>query len=235
MPPKVLIAEDDRDLATVVALSVRTLWPDSPVTIAGDGTEALRRFEVEEPDLVLLDVVMPGPDGFEVCRRIRAVSRVPILMLTAHAATVDEVRALELGADDYLAKPFDHLKLLARLRALVRRATGSPAAPGCERAPDFACRDLTLDFSSWEVRVGGEVVELTATEYQLLEALVRHAGRVMPHRMLLDRVWGTAHAHDTHSLKEYVSRLRRKIGDDADHPRYIQTQWGVGYRFVTPR
>jgi len=235
MSLKVLIAEDDRDLATVVALSVRTLWPDCPVTIVADGTEALRRFEAEEPDLVLLNVVMPGADGFEVCRRIRAVSRVPILMLTERAATVDEIRALDLGADDYLARPFDHLRLLARLRALVRRATGPLPVPECERAPDFASGDLTMDFTTQEVRVGGEVIELTATEYQLLEALARHAGRVMPHRLLLERVWGPAHTHDPYSLKVYVSRLRRKIGDDADRPRYIQTQWGIGYRFVPRR
>ncbi len=153
MALKLLIAEDDRDLAQMVALSARTLWPDGAVTIAPDGAEALRRFAAEAPDLVILDVTMPPPDGFEVCRRIRQTSRVPILMLTARDTTVDEVQALDLGADDYLTKPFDHLLLLARLRALARRAAPAPGpAPG---APDFAAGDLTLDFATREVRVGG--------------------------------------------------------------------------------
>ncbi len=235
MTVKLLIAEDDAELARVIGYSVRTLWPDCRVLAAGDGEEALRRFAAEAPDLVILDVTMPPPDGFEVCRRIRQTSRVPILMLTARDTTVDEVQALDLGADDYLTKPFDHLMLLAHLRALVRRvdqAAPPPRAPA--PAPDFAVGDLALDFATREVRVRGEVVELTPTEYLLLEELVRHAGAVMPHQLLLERVWGARYTNDIHYLKVFVSRLRQKIGDDAARPRYIQTQWGVGYRFVPP-
>ncbi len=234
MALKLLIAEDDADLAKVVGFSARTLWPDCQVTVASDGTAALRAFATERPDLVILDVMMPPPDGFEVCRRIRAESDVPILMLTARDTTMDEVQALDLGADDYLTKPFDHLKLLARLRALVRR-TGETAPAGARAGtPDFATGDLTIDFATREVRVRDEVVELTPTEYLLLEELVRHAGTVMPHQLLLERVWGSDYTHDTHYLKVFVSRLRQKLGDDAERPRYIQTQWGTGYRFVPP-
>ncbi len=230
MTPKLLIAEDARDVAEVVAFGARMNWPDCQVTIAADGKEALRRFEEEHPDLVVLDVSMPPPDGFEVCRRIRETSRVPILMLTARDSTLDKVRALDLGADDYLTKPFDHLELLARLRALARRIGVSPAHSG----RIFAAGDFSLDYAARKVRVRGEVVRLTSTEYRLLEELVRHAGTVLPHRYLLEQVWGPEYVGDTHYLKVFVRRLRQKLGDDPEHPRYIHTEWGIGYRFVPP-
>ena len=227
---KVLIADDDRDFATVVAYTLRATWPDWQVVVAQDGRQALRAFAQERPDLVILDVSMPPPDGLEVCRRIRERSQVPILMLTARDTTLDEVQALDLGADDYLTKPFDHLALLARLRALLRRAE----APTPPRRADYAAGELTIDFATREVRVGGAVVELTPTEYVLLEELARHAGTVMPHQLLLERVWGPEYSQDTHYLKVFVSRLRQKLGDAAERPRYLQTQWGTGYRLVPP-
>ena len=230
MPLKLLIAEDDRDLAEVVAYGARQAWPDCRITIAADGREALRRFAEERPDLVVLDVTMPPPDGLEVCRRIRRTSRVPILMLTVRRNTLDKVRALDLGADDYLTKPFDHLELFARLRALVRRADDAPAP----ESADFTAGDLALDFALHEVRLRGEVLALSPLEYLLLVELVRHAGRVLPHQYLLERVWGADHARDVRYLKEFVGRLRRKLGDDAAHPRYIETIWGTGYRFLLP-
>jgi DNA-binding response OmpR family regulator len=174
---------------------------------------------------------MPPPDGFEVCRRIRETSQVPILMLTVRQSTLDKVRALDFGADDYLTKPFDHLELQARLRALVRRAYAAPEEP----TPDFTSGDLSIDFTLREVRVKGEVVHLTHTEYRILEELVRHAGSVVPHQLLFDRVWGSAVTGDTSHLKVYIRRLRQKLGDAAEQPRYIQTEWGFGYRFIRPR
>ncbi len=183
---KLLVAEDTPEIARTVAYGARLTWPDCRVTIAGSGTEALARFGEERPDLVVLDVQMPPPDGFEVCRRIRESSTVPILMLTVRDGTLDKVHALDLGADDYLTKPFDHLELLARLRALVRRSSTEPAPP--EAA--FAEGDLILDFARQEVHVGDEEVHLTPTEYHLLEVLVRHIGAVVPHHALLDQVWG---------------------------------------------
>ena len=230
MTLKLLVADDARDVARVVAFGARMNWPDCRVTIATGGEEALRDFEMERPDLVVLDVAMPPPDGFEVCRRIRETSRVPILMLTVRDATLDKVRALDLGADDYLTKPFDHLELLARLRALLRRGNNSTASPD----PDLAIGDLTLDFATHEVRVRGEPVRLTATEYRLLEVLARHAGTTLPHQYLLTQVWGSEYLRDVHYLKVFVRRLRRKLGDDSERPRYLQTEWGVGYRLVRP-
>ncbi len=231
MTLKVLIAEDARKVADVVAFGARMTWPDCEVTIAGDGEEALRRFTEERPDLVVLDVSMPLPDGFDVCRRIREVSQVPILMLTVRDATIDKVRALDLGADDYLTKPFDHLELLARLRALVRRASnGKPESS----IPTFTAGDLSLDFARHELRVRGEVVRLTAIEYRLLEELVRHAGTTLTHKILLERVWGPECVGDSHYLKVFIGRLRHKLGDDTGQPRYIHTVWGTGYRFDPP-
>jgi two-component system KDP operon response regulator KdpE len=228
---KLLIAEDARDIAEVVAFGARMTWPGCQVTIAESGAEALQHFEAEPPDLVILDISMPPPDGLEVCRRIRESSQVPILMLTVHDSTLDKVRALDLGADDYLTKPFDHLELLARLKALVRRS----GLPLVSYIPPFSAGDLSIDFTTHEVRVRDEVVHLTSTEYRLLDELVRHAGSVLPHRLLLERIWGIDYTSDTHYLKVFMGRLRHKLGDDPEHPRYIQTEWGVGYRFVLPQ
>jgi len=206
-------------------------WPDCEVTVASSGREALGRFEEEQPDLVILDVSMPPPDGFEVCRLIRESSQVPILMLTVRDTTLDKVRALDIGADDYLTKPFDHLELLARLRALLRRSSAPSVLPG----PDFDLGDLSLDSDTHEVRVRGEVVRLTSTEYRLLEVLVRHAGTVLPHRYLLEQVWGPEYVGADHYLKVFVGRLHRKLDKDPAQPRYIRSEWGVGYRFVPHR
>jgi len=228
MTLKLLIAEDARDVAEVIAFGMRMVWPDCHITATVNGEEAIKRFAEEQPDLVVLDVSMPPPDGFEVCRRIREISEVPILMLTVRDGTLDKVRALDLGADDYLTKPFDHLELLARLRALLRRASRPPVTPG----PCAVVGDLSLDYATREVRLRGEVVKLTSTERRLLEELVRHAGTVLPHRYLLERVWGPEYVGDAHYLKVFVRRLRRKLGDDAKCPHYIQTEWGIGYRFL---
>ena len=231
MTLKLLIADDVRDVAEVVTFGARMAWPDCEVTVASSGREALGRFEEEQPDLVILDVSMPPPDGFEVCRLIRESSQVPILMLTVRDTTLDKVRALDLGADDYLTKPFDHLELLARLRALLRRSSGPSVLP----SPDFDLGDLSLDSDTHEVRVRGEVVRLTSTEYRLLEVLVRHAGTVLPHRYLLEQVWGPEYVGADHYLKVFVGRLHRKLDKDPAQPRYIRSEWGVGYRFVPHR
>lgn len=231
MTLKFLIAEDARDVAEVVTFGVRLTWPDCHIRVAANGLEAIDLFMAEPADLVILDVTMPPPDGFEVCRRLREISQVPILMLTARDAMLDKVRALDLGADDYLTKPFDHLELLARLRALMRRASGQSA----QQVANVVAGDLLLDVVTHEVRLHEKVIRLTSTEYRLLEELVRHAGMVLSHQMLLERVWGPEYIGDTHYLKVFVRRLRNKLGDDADHPRYIQTEWGIGYRFVPPR
>src|SRR5687767_6875186 len=192
---KLLIAEDAPEIAKVIAFGAHMNWPNCQVTIATSGVEALQRFEELDPDLVVLDIAMPPPDGFEVCRRIRERSEVPILMLTARDETLDKVRALDLGADDYLTKPFDHLELLARLRALDRRAkidgplisTNGAHPPS---SPDLVIGGIALDSRTHQVTVHGEPVQFTSTEYRLLEELMRHAGSVLPHNLLVERVWG---------------------------------------------
>ncbi|MEO8287827.1 MAG: response regulator transcription factor [Chloroflexota bacterium] len=239
MTLNLLIAEDSRDVADVVAFGARMNWPNCKITVAADGAEALLYFEQQQPDLVVLDINMPPPDGFEVCRRIREGSQVPILVLTARNATLDKIRALDLGADDYITKPFDHLELLARLRALVRRANNLALQPEgaaqAEASGSLALGALNIDLTKRQVFIDGEPLALTSTEYRLLEELARHAGTVLPHNFLLERVWGPEYAGEDHYLKVFVRRLRRKLGDDAEHPRYIQTEWGVGYRFVPQR
>lgn len=225
---KLLIVEDASDVAEIVAFAARMNWPDGEVHIATNGLDALDAFAANPPDLVVLDVSIPPPDGFEVCRRIRESSGVPILMLTVHDTTLDKVRALDLGADDYLTKPFDHLELLARLRALVRRSQQAPNATD----PTLSVGDLTINFASHEVRVNDELVHLTSTEYRLLEELARHPGVVLRHQYLLEQVWGAEYSSDVHYLKVFVRRLRQKLGDNSEQPRYIQTEWGIGYRFL---
>ena len=230
MTVRVLIADDARDVAEVVAFGARMMWPGCEVTIAGDGAEALRRFAEEPADLIVLDVSMPPPNGFEVCRRIREVSTAPILMLTVHDATLDKVRALDLGADDYLTKPFDHMELLARLRALMRRAAPPPPVATSEQV--YRAGDFSLDFTRREVRIGDQLVRLTSTEYRLLAELVRHAGAVVPHRTLLEQVWGPEYSDDLHYLKVFVRRLHQKLDGGSSGERYVHSEWGVGYRFV---
>jgi two-component system KDP operon response regulator KdpE len=231
MTLKLLIAEDNQDIANAVAFAVRMSWPACHVTIATSGDEALGHFEGEVVDAVILDVAMPPPDGIEVCRRIREASDVPILMLTVHNTILDKVRALDLGADDYLTKPFDHLELLARLRALLRRSSRTVSTS----EPLLVSGDLEIDFRAHEVCLQGQAVQLTPTEYRLLTELARHAGTILSHEALLERVWGPEWVTDPHYLTVFIQRLRRKLDDDPVCPRYIETQRGFGYRFLPPR
>lgn len=227
---KLLVADDAHAVAEIVAFGARLTWADCQVFIAQNGSEALQLFQQHQPDLVVLDIAMPPPDGFAVCRRIREVSPVPILMLTVRDEIVDKIHALDIGADDYLTKPFNHLELLARMRALVRRA----ARLSLTTSHDLNPAGFALDPARHQVRVEGKMVQLTSTEYRLLEEMVKHSGTVLPYRFLLERVWGPEYIGEDHYLKVFVRRLRQKLGDDAKRPRYIQTEWNTGYRFVTP-
>src|SRR3954454_9454831 len=181
------------------------------------------------PDVTLLDVNMPYMNGFEVLQKIREVSDAPVLMLTARGDEMSKVRGLELGADDYLVKPFSHLELFARIKAVLRR---SDLPAPINAAPSFVSGDLAVHFDSLEVTVQGAAVKLTPTEYKLLYQLVRNAGRVLPFDTLLGKVWGDEYRGDMDYLKPYVSRLRKKLGDDPENPRYILTERAVGYRFA---
>jgi two-component system, OmpR family, KDP operon response regulator KdpE len=225
----ILIAEDAPAVAEVVAFSARLAWPDATVTMAGSGADALAAFAAQPVNLIILDVNMPPPDGYAVCQQIRQASDVPILMLTVRDSIADKMRGFDLGVDDYLTKPFDHLELMARMRALMRRSARRPVA-----ADGVTVDGITLDAITRTVVVKGEPVALTSTEYRLLSFLMQHAGTVVTHQHILEEVWGDSYSHDTHYLKVFVRRLRQKLCDDAAQPRYIQTEWGVGYRFVGP-
>ena len=178
--------------------------------------------------MFVLDIAMPGMNGFEVLQGIRAFSDVPVIMLTAKDDVLDKVKGLELGADDYVTKPFDHLELLARVKALLRRLDMPQPK---SRAPSFHSENLTVDFAAQEVRLRGEVVSLTATEYKLLYHLVRNAGHVLRHETLLAKVWGREYVDEVDYLRVYIRRLRRKLEPDPERPRHILTERGLGYRF----
>jgi len=228
---KVLVVDDDQRLREALEVGVQLQWQDAQVLTASDGEAGLERFFNEEPDVVLLDVTMPRMNGFEVLKAIRQVSDVPVIMLTARGEDVDQVRGLELGADDYVAKPFSHLALMARIKAALRRAE---LPPPVQALPDFQAGDLAIHFQNQEVTVAGQSVKLTPVEYKLLYHLVRNAGHLLPHQALLDRVWGGDYEASPEYLKVFVSRLRAKLRRP-EGPEYIETERGRGYRFVRPR
>jgi two-component system KDP operon response regulator KdpE len=225
---KVLVVDDAAEVIEAVTISFTLQWRETEVIGADNGETALDLVEQEHPDVVLLDIAMPGMNGFEVLREIRAFSDVPVIMLTAKDDVLDKVKGLELGADDYVTKPFDHLELLARVKALLRRLDMPQPT---SRAPSFHSGDLTVDFAAQEVRVRGEVVPLTATEYKLLYHLVRNAGHVLRHETLLAKVWGREYVDELDYLRVYIRRLRRKLEPDPERPRHILTERGLGYRF----
>jgi len=199
------------------------------VSEALDGLSALEKVRDELPDLVVLDVMMPKLDGFETLERIREISTVPVIMLTVKAEEEDKIRGLELGADDYVVKPFSPRELSSRIKALLRRAEmPTPLGKTIIRVDDH----LTIDFQGHEVIVDGKPVKLRPTEYRLLYHLVNNAGWVMSHETLLSKVWGHEYRDESHYLRLYVTYLRQKIEPDPANPRYILTERGVGYRFV---
>ncbi|HEX5415315.1 MAG TPA: response regulator transcription factor [Chloroflexota bacterium] len=222
---RVLIVDDEPETLKYVGANLRARGYD--VATAADGTEALKKASEDVFDLILLDITMPGPDGFAVCQALRQHSGVPIIMLSARGQEKDKVRALDLGADDYLTKPFGIDELLARVRSVLRRSQQDPAANEA-----LAVGEVTIDFARRKVARGEEEIKLTPTEYELLVQLARSAGKVLNHSTLLQRVWGPEYRDETDYLWAYVRRLRRKLEADPEHPRYLLTEPGVGYRFA---
>jgi two-component system KDP operon response regulator KdpE len=196
---------------------------------ATSGTEALEQLRDRLPDLILLDVMMPDMDGFETLQLLREISTVPVIMLTAKGEEEDRVRGLELGADDYITKPFSPREMVSRVRAVIRR-TEIPSAS--VREPIEVDDRLKIDFERREIFVEGELVKLRPTEFKLLYHLVQNAGWVVPHDQLLAKVWGYEYRDETHYLRLYVNYLRQKLEADPSDPKYILTERGVGYRFV---
>lgn len=226
---KLLLVDDDPEIRTSIRVGFELQWRDVEFREAATGAEGLRLVEEERPDLVLLDVGLPDVDGFSVLREIRSFSAVPVIMLTARDEPIDKVRGLEAGADDYVAKPFDHLELMARVRAVLRRL--DLKAP-TSRAATYRQGELEVDIDAHEARAGGRRVALTATEWRVLEMLVANAGWVVPYDRLRARVWGRDEPGDIDSLRVFIRRLRAKLGDDAADPRYIETVRGLGYRLM---
>ena len=228
MTEKILIIDDNPDLLRVVQLCLAR--ENYEVFTAQNGKEGLQRTYSTQPDLVILDVMMPGMDGWDVLSRLREMSDVPVIMLTAKGREADIVRGLSLGADDYMTKPFGAAELIARVQALLRRNR----MPAAQRVTRYQDNGLLIDLERHEVRVKGTPVDLTPTEFRLLSVLVQNAGKVVPHHTLLTKVWGEEYAKEVHYLKLYIRYLRQKLEDSASNPRYILTEWGVGYRFREP-
>lgn len=220
---RVLVVDDEPQTVKYVAANLRARGYE--VLTAQDGREALKLFQEVPVDLIILDIMMPGPDGFQVCQTIRRMSDVPIIMLSARGQEKDIVRALNLGADDYLTKPFGVEEMLARIQAVLRRTTRTTYTP----RPPVRIGKLEIDFGERKVTLQGKDIHLTPTEYDLLVTLALNAGRVLTHRALLQAVWGPEYGSETEYLWAYIRRLRQKIEPDPQNPRYILTQPGVGY------
>jgi two-component system, OmpR family, response regulator RegX3 len=225
---RILLIEDEESIAEPLgaALEREGFGP----VVAGTAAEGLEAFRTRSPELVLLDVMLPDGDGRDVLRQIRSTSRVPVIMLTARAEEMDRVIGLELGADDYVTKPFSAAELMARVRAVLRR-TAAPAPTG---ASALEVGDVRMDLDTRTVSRGGDRVELALKEFELLRMLMESAGRVVSRTELMDEVWDPNWYGPTKTLDVHVSSVRRKLGDDPSNPRYIHTIRGVGFRFAAP-
>jgi two-component system response regulator RegX3 len=228
LPGRILVVEDEESLVESIRFMLESEGYE--VIAAGDGVEGLRLAREHNPSLVLLDLMLPGLSGIDVCRQIRQESDVPIVMVTAKDAEADKVLGLEIGADDYITKPFSTRELLARVRAQLRRVgrTGTLAAAN----EVLRAGDIELDVDAHEARLNGTDVVLRRKEFELLEALMRRKNRLSPREILIDEVWGPSYFGDTKTLDVHIKRLRDKLERDPSHPDHIQTVRGLGYKFV---
>ena len=224
---RILVVDDEPDLVHAVRLYLE--MEGFLVFAASNGYEALEKVREKLPDLVVLDVMMPEMDGFETLQRIRENHSVPVIMLTVRGEEVNKVRGLQMGADDYVTKPFSQKELLSRIQAVIRRSEMPPMVPKTEVRVDD---DLAIDFARNEVTARGGKVTLTPTEHRLLYHLVSNPGRVLTYETLLAKVWGYEYREEAHYVRLYVNYLRQKIEPDPSHPRYVLTERGLGYRFV---
>jgi DNA-binding response OmpR family regulator len=221
---RILIVDDEPAIRKFVRANLEAR--DYETLLATDGSQACEIIERELPDLIILDIMMPKTDGFEVCRQVREWSQIPIIFLSARGGEMDKVKCLEMGADDYITKPFGVDELLARVKAVMRRAQASSET---DNLPVFCASELSVDFAKHLVTLGGESVNLTATEYRMLSYLAMNAGRVITASQLLEHVWGDEYSGSDHLLQVNVGRLRQKLQDNAREPKYIQTKAGIGY------
>ena len=226
---KILVVDDEASIVTMLAYNLKKEGYD--VVTAEDGEVALEKFESEKPDLLLLDIMMPKMDGYEVCRKIREKSNVPIIMLTARADEVDKVVGLEMGADDYVTKPFGNRELIARVKANLRRSDIAPVTNNEKDGNNQVYGDLNIDFDRYEVTKRGEVINLTLREFELLTFLATQTPTNFTRENLLEKVWGYEYFGDVRAVDVTIRRLREKIEDDPSKPKYIVTKRGVGYYF----
>jgi DNA-binding response OmpR family regulator len=233
MSRNVLVIEDDRDIARLLELHLRD--EGYSVTVASDGKAGLHHALSKPVDLIILDLILPGMDGLEICRRIRSrPDYPPVLMLTAKSTDVDRILGLEMGADDYLTKPFNIRELLARVKALFRRVEALREKDSTATQETIRAGELIIDPEKRKVTVQGKPVHLTAREFELLFEFARNPGRVYTRAQLLDKVWGYSYQGYEHTVNSHINRLREKIEGNPAKPRYILTVWGVGYRFTEP-
>jgi len=225
---RVLVVDDDSNVAEVVSRYLEREGYE--VASVGDGPAAINRAAVAHPDLVVLDLMLPGLDGIEVCRKLRELAPVPIIMLTARGEESDRIAGLEVGADDYMVKPFSPRELVARVRAVLRRAAGSFQAANGGGPEVLAVGDLEIDLRSRIARLAGAAIALTTLEFDLLAFFMQHVGTAFRREDLLERVWGFS-SGDTSTVTVHVRRLREKIERDPARPERVRTVWGVGYRF----
>jgi len=223
---RILLVDDEIGIIKFVRAKLAVQGYD--VLTAMDGAQAIHVFETELPDLIVLDITMPKMDGFEVCSRIREWSQIPIIMLSARGDEMDKVKCLELGADDYITKPFGAKELIARVSAVLRRTAATLVTPA---QPSVVNGDLEINFAQRRVTLAGEEIQLTPTEYSLLQELSLNVGKVLTHGHLLKKVWGPEYGDETDYLHTFIRRLRRKLEPDSPEPLYIVTMPGVGYRF----
>ena len=228
---KVLIIEDAPDIVESISLCFELRWPEVKVISTAEGSKGLTLAETESPDVIILDLGLPDTDGLEVLKDIRAFSNVPIIIVTVRGDEMDKVRGLELGADDYIIKPFSHMELLARIKAVLRRTRATELQA---EEKSFHSPRLTIDFATRTVTVNGQSVRLTPTEYSLLHYLVLNEGAVLTHRALLGKAWGEEYTDSPEYLKVYIQRLRNKLEEDPSNPQLLISERGVGYKFIRP-
>ena len=229
--PHVLIIEDNRDIAGLAAMHLRDGGYE--VSMVHDGNDGLQLLQSNQYQLIILDLMLPGIDGLEICRRLRQQHNpTPILMLTARSTELDRVLGLELGADDYLTKPFGIRELLARVKAILRRGLVNYEAVATAATSKLCIKDLEIDRQRRTVTQRGNSIELTVREFELLYHFAMHPGRVYSRLQLLDSVWGYGHDGYEHTVNSHINRLRAKIESDSAHPQYILTVWGIGYKFA---
>ena len=228
---KALLIDNDQETINDVSLCFRLSWVEVTFVSATEGAFGVDLVEKECPDLVILELNLPDVDGFDVLRQIRSFSDVPLIILSTRDGEIEKARGLDLGADDYIIKPFSPIDLLSRVKAVLRRCH----MPGLKHTSGtFISNRLSIDFATRNVTVSGQPMKLTPIEYNLLSYLVRNEGKVIPHHAILQKVWGPECVEDTSFLKKYIYRLRNKLSDDPQNPQMLITERGVGYKFIRP-